>query len=549
MSVSDLSSWNAAQDFQHLRQRAVLREALAGLTGAQTKLLSYEEVRKQLRVEGSAQRGLQSIPLEAIVGSVGRYTDFTRDFLPLRQSDKDRWVRVKVASEAMMAMPPIEVYQIGESYFVLDGNHRVSVARQLGATHIDAIVTEIKTKVPLTPTDRADDLIIKAEYANFLDSTHLDQQRPTAYLQVSIPGQYRLLEDHIQVHRYYMGLEQRREIAYPEAAAHWYDAVFLPMINVIEDYGLTKHFPHRTKTDLYLWLSEHRAAIEQEVGWEIRAETAAQDLTARHDRRDGKEKEGDKPVCCLFNDLLVPLTGTEGGWHAFEQAIVIAQREGAQVHGLHIVPTEAAKNSSQVSAMQVEFEQRCAHAGLSGKLAIIVGTVTQAIYRRTRWVDLLVVNLTYPPADRPLARLSSGLRTLMRGSSTPILTVPGYPTPFDRALLAYDGSQNAEQALYLAAYMAGKWQIPLTVVTVFGGDTPPETLMRARLYLEELGIEASYEVGRGAIPQTILLTAEAHQSNVIILGGSGSPPLKEVAFGSAVDEMLRQSRLPLLICR
>jgi len=104
-----------------------------------------------------------------------------------------------------VGLPPIEVYQIGEVYFVQDGNHRVSVAYQLGARYIQAYVTEVQTRVPLTPDVQPVDLILMAEYADFLEGTRLDELRPGADLRTSIPGQYQALSEHIDVHRYYMG--------------------------------------------------------------------------------------------------------------------------------------------------------------------------------------------------------------------------------------------------------------------------------------------------------------------------------------------------------
>jgi hypothetical protein len=95
------------------------------------------------------------IPLDAIAGSVGRYADFTRSFLPRRESAQERWTRVRAAFDRVQDIPPITVFQIGDSYFVLDGNHRVSVARSLGATHIPAHVTVVESRVPLSAGRRA----------------------------------------------------------------------------------------------------------------------------------------------------------------------------------------------------------------------------------------------------------------------------------------------------------------------------------------------------------------------------------------------------------
>ena len=195
MSANFLS---ALEDFRRARRRAAMEEILSRLTGKSTDLLPYEQVSQMLRVTKSEPRGLQEIPLDAIVGSVARYTDFTRSFLPRHDATQERWARVEMAASDPRGLPPIDVYQIGQVYFVADGNHRVSVARRLGANTILAHVTQVHTKVTLTPDVSPDDLILKAEYADFLESTRLDQVRPhplrvswgQADLGVTVPGQY-----------------------------------------------------------------------------------------------------------------------------------------------------------------------------------------------------------------------------------------------------------------------------------------------------------------------------------------------------------------------
>src|SRR5262249_54752575 len=162
------------------------------------------------------------IPVNAIVGSVGRYTDFTRSFLPRNESDQTRWARVKLAIDdpGGTGVPPIDVYKVGEAYFVLDGNHRVSVARQEGVEYIQAHVIEVKTDFSLTPDIQPDDLIIKAEYAEFLAKTDFATLRSGVDLSVSVPGQYEVLLEHIEVHRYFMGIDFKREISFSEAVCH-----------------------------------------------------------------------------------------------------------------------------------------------------------------------------------------------------------------------------------------------------------------------------------------------------------------------------------------
>jgi len=573
------SLYSAVQDFHRARRRAALERIVARLTGKSADLLSYEEVRRKLRAKSRGIQQLKEIPLDAIIGSVGRYADFTRSFLPRQDSDVGRWAGVKRAVTDSGGLPPIEVYQIGDAYFVLDGNHRVSVARQLGATHIEAYVTELCTKVPLSPDDQPDDLIWKAEYADFLERTRLDELRPEADLSVTIPGQYRVLQEHIEVHRYFMGLEQEREIPYAEAVAHWYDEVYLPVVQTIRERGILRDFPGRTESDLYLWISEHRAALEQELGWQIEPEVAAADLAAQSSPRPGRvvARVGEKILDAvtpdeleagptpgewrtahlaarqderLFADILVPVSGEEIGWRALEQALKIAEREGARLHGLHVVPSKAQKDSEATGAVQAEFDRRCEAAGVPGKLILTIGQVPRQICERARWTDLVVANLAYPPPPQSLARLGSGFRTLIRRCARPVLAVPGVVSSLSRALLAYDDSPKAKEALFVAAYLAGRWHIPLAVVTVMeSGRATSETLARAQEYLETHAVQATFVRESGSVAEAILKTAKAQQSDLIIIGGYGHSPVLEVVLGSAVDQVLRESRKPMLICR
>jgi len=570
---------SAQRDFHEARRRAGLEAIMARLTGKSIDLFAYEEVRQKLKAKGSIPRGLQDIPLDAIVGSVGRYGDFTRSFLPRRDSDEQRWARVKAQVTDMQGLPPIEVYQIGEVYFVRDGNHRVSVARELEAPTIQAYVTEIRTKVPLSPDDQPDDLILKAEYASFLELTRLDKLRPEADLSLTVPGRYGTLEEHIEVHHYFMGLEQQQDIPYEEAVAHWYDTVYLPVVEVIQERGILRDFPERTETDLHLWVSEHRAALEEKLGWEIKPEVAASDLAAQSSPRaqriaarvgekilervtpdeleDGpspgewrREHLTARQRGHLFTDILVPLSGAETGWHALDQALEIAQREGGRIQGLHVAPAKDQIDSQEAQAVQAEFNLRCETASVPGHLAIETGGIARKICERTRWTDLIVVSLDYPPPSQPVARLGSGFRTMIRRCTSPVLTVPEAPSSLDNVLLAYDGSPKADEALFVATYMSDRWKTSLTVVTITENEhISSETLARAQRYLESHGVQGTYLVESGAIPEVILKTAKNQGSNLIIMGGYGRSPVLEVVLGSAVDQVLRDSRHPTLICR
>ncbi len=229
-------------------------------------LLSWEQVQQLLRSRLEIDRGTQSIPIASIVGSVGRYRDFDRAFLPLSGADEDRWRRLDVALNELRNLPPIEAYKIGAVYFVRDGNHRVSVAKANGLTHIDANVTEVESRVPLTSDVDVGGLIIKAEYARFLKETHLDETRPDQVIELTEPGSYHILLEHIEVHRYYLGLQWHKEPTLEDAAASWYDTVYLPVVETIRETNILKEFLKRTEADLYLWMAYHRERLRDRYG-------------------------------------------------------------------------------------------------------------------------------------------------------------------------------------------------------------------------------------------------------------------------------------------
>src|SRR3979409_518622 len=120
------------------------------LRGDTRPLLSFDEVRRAARLEGQAYRGLKDVPLGDIRGSVGRPTDFDASFLPVKPQMRKRWEQLDAAMRRGEAVPPIEVYHLGDVYFVKDGHHRVSVARHLGWKTIPARVIQVRTRAPLS---------------------------------------------------------------------------------------------------------------------------------------------------------------------------------------------------------------------------------------------------------------------------------------------------------------------------------------------------------------------------------------------------------------
>ncbi|WP_420641536.1 universal stress protein [Candidatus Leptofilum sp.] len=568
----------AVEEFQNARLNAKLEQIKAALTGKSADLLSYEEVREKVQAVETNRRELKEIPLDAIVGSVGRYKDFTRHFLPLVAEDQYRWARVHTLAGSMEGLPPIEVYQIGDVYFVRDGNHRVSVARELGATHIEAYVTLVKTAVPLESDLQPDDLIIKERYANFLERTRLDDTFPDLDLSMSVAGNYRVLEQQIGVHQHWVKEHKNEDISYAEAAVRWYKYIYWPVIQMIRERGMMRDFPDRTETDLYVWIDKHRHELAEKLGWSVDMETAVSDLATTQtrdpklvaQRLSQKVRDALLPAALeagptvgewreswlstqredrLFNHILVAVDGQDTGWHALHQAIRVAWREEGKIYGLHVVATPEAAKSEAAQVVKAEFEHRCQEAGIPGELTITTGPVTGTICYRARWADLVVVSLSHPPGDQPVERLSSQFGQLLRRCPRPVLAVPRTHAELDHILLAYDGSPKADEALFVATYLAKQWQVSLTVVIALSKRVTEETAVHLRQYFAREQLKAEIVVAPGKPASLILSTARDYDCGLVLMGGYGQAPVMEVIVGSTVDELLRSRNRPILICR
>jgi hypothetical protein len=142
------------------------------------------------------------------------------------------------------------------------------------------------TRVPVTADDiDADMLVLLGEYVEFLDRTHLDVLQPEQNIRFSIGGGYARLIEHIAVHRYYMGLDLKRDISEDEAVADWYDNVYMPIVQAIRKTGILDDFPGRTEADLYLWIIDHQHYLKEECDCEMSPEETASDYAENYGER------------------------------------------------------------------------------------------------------------------------------------------------------------------------------------------------------------------------------------------------------------------------
>jgi len=274
----------AIQDFDSARARAFRRSLLTILTGRAQRLRSLEPLLRAAGLEGRSFGGVQEIPIDRIVGSVApevKTGDFDPGFLPINRRMRERWTRIYQAMVEGDELPPIDVYKVDDNYYVIDGHHRVSVARNLGRQMINARVINIKTRAPFGAEIDAEALLKAAEYATFLDVTQLHRTRPEARLECSRLGRYDEIMKHIIGHRYFLSLEQHRDVPLQEAAASWYDHVYHPIAEAIRRHKVLEQLPGWTEADLYVEVTRRWMALSEE-GEPAGPDPAIQALLAEH---------------------------------------------------------------------------------------------------------------------------------------------------------------------------------------------------------------------------------------------------------------------------
>jgi hypothetical protein len=256
---------SAHNEFERARRQAEIDRLGAWLRGRDARLLPFDTIRRNLRQQSPLYRGIHQVALDEIVGSVGRYDEMTRQFLPLNDSLKNRWVKMVELAQTK-GWPPVELYKVGNAYFVRDGNHRVSAARQMKFPSIEAHVWEYPDDIIIGPTDSLDEVLNRFRERVFLEKTGLNQRYPEYDIRFTAGGRYPELQAQIEDLRQKLELIDEQEVSFEEAADAWYELVYLPSVQIIRESGLLAAFPGRTEADLFAWMSLHRAQLREAYG-------------------------------------------------------------------------------------------------------------------------------------------------------------------------------------------------------------------------------------------------------------------------------------------
>jgi hypothetical protein len=267
------------RDFSRARRRAFLRRIGAYLRRdpGSNQLLSFDEVKGALGAISQVYLGLREVPVSKIVGSVGRHRDFDRAFLPSKPDLGTRWRRIDEIMHREEELPPVSLYKIGDAYFVKDGNHRVSVARQQGIEMLDAEVIELRSRVPVDSALTARDLLYKLEHRHLLERLPIDRVLPEIEVEFSDVADYRRLATYIEAHGFRVSQLWKRYVSPEEVLRDWYEYGYCPIAEMIREEHILDAFPDRTELDLYLWIVYHRERLALEARDEKISPQAAKD--------------------------------------------------------------------------------------------------------------------------------------------------------------------------------------------------------------------------------------------------------------------------------
>jgi hypothetical protein len=239
----------------------------------EARLLALRDVERRLPAITRRHLGVRTIALADVVGTEGRAATFTRHFEPRHESSRQR-IRGLAAAFPGGDFPPIVAVKLGEVYFVVDGHHRVALARQSGGEMIDADVTEFVTRVPLPAGADMLEVVLRQLERVFLEDSGLAEARPDVRVSASRPALYLELLENLQVHGFHLMRERGRVVSKEEIADDWYESVFAPAVdpNVRERIGKTlRDVPD---ADLFLLLHRRRREAFPSSGCPLLAETA-----------------------------------------------------------------------------------------------------------------------------------------------------------------------------------------------------------------------------------------------------------------------------------
>jgi len=207
---------------------------------------NFSEKRSLEKAVERSDLGLKLVQVHKIVGSVGKYREFDNQFRLKEDHEPFRLKRIKEAMLSGKNLQPVELYKIKDEYYVLDGNHRIAVAKEFGWKEIEAHVIEY------LPSQKTLQNILYREKSDFEKKTGLSD-----LISLTEVGQFHHLLEQISQHQHSLEEITETTVTLENAAKDWYKTIYRPLISIIKRGGLVKSFQSRTLADLYTYISVH----------------------------------------------------------------------------------------------------------------------------------------------------------------------------------------------------------------------------------------------------------------------------------------------------
>jgi len=257
---------DAQHDFLRARRRATVAKLVARLRGEPDDVgvvLPYHEVIEALGFVSERYLGFEVVPLDAIVGTIDRMRDFDRRFRPTSRRVRSRWEQIAAAMRRGEPMPPVDLFKVGEIYFVRDGHHRVSVASAMGLRDIDAYVTEVVTEVDAGSAIKFTDLPVKSHERVFFERVPLPEAARSE-ISVSDPWDYPVLAEAVEAWGFRAMQEHGELLDRAQTAQLWLEHEYRPVVETLREADLIHD---TTETEAYMRVTAERYRLLRTHAW------------------------------------------------------------------------------------------------------------------------------------------------------------------------------------------------------------------------------------------------------------------------------------------
>lgn len=227
-------------------------KSLFGINKKISALESFKVIQKKEQAHSSSNLGIREVSLDKIVGSVEKYKDFDKNFVPKNEIIKERWIKIYIAYMNEQSIPPVILYKIKDNYYVYDGNHRVSVAKFLDYPSVEAEVIEF-----LPSGEKAEDLIYREKFI-------FEKETDIQNIVFTELGRYERLETEIKMYRQFLKEKKNLNCTYKESSKFWYKDIYKNVVKILESNNILEYYEGFNINDLFIFILDHKGYLSRE---------------------------------------------------------------------------------------------------------------------------------------------------------------------------------------------------------------------------------------------------------------------------------------------